>query len=249
MTRRLVNKTALITGGGNGIGRASALRFASEGASVVIADVAADAAEETAAEIRRLGGNAKSAFCDVGEESQVNDTVATVIAETGRIDVLFNCAGGGTGRDGPVTELDLQEFWRTVRVDLFGTLLFCRRVIPEMAQSGGGSIINMTSVRAVIGTCGADAYTASKGGVLAMTRAMAAQWAEKKIRVNAIAAGVVLTERVKRLISENDAIFQKSLLGPAEPGDVAALAAYLASDEARQVTGAVHRLDGGSSAC
>ena len=199
-------------------------------------------------DIRRLGGNAKPALCDVGDESQVRDTVAAVMSETDRIDVLFNCAGGGSGRDGPVTELDLQEFWRTVRVDLFGTLLFCRRVIPEMARSGGGSIINMTSLRAVIGTYGADAYTASKGGVLALTRAMAMQWADKNIRVNAIAAGVVLSERVKRLISEEDAIFQKSLLGPSEPKDVAALAAYLASDEARRVTGAVHRLDGGSSA-
>ena len=248
MTRRLVNKTALITGGGNGIGRASALRFASEGAFVFIADVVADAAERTTADIRQLGGNAKSALCDVGDEPQVNDTVAAAISETGRIDVLFNCAGGGSGRDGPVTELDLKEFWRTVRVDLFGTLLFCRRVIPEMARSGGGSIVNMTSLRAVIGTYGADAYTASKGGVLALTRAMAMQWAEKNIRVNAIAAGVVLSERVRRLISEEDAIYRKSLLGPSEPKDVAALAAYLASDEARRVTGAVHRLDGGSSA-
>ena len=139
MTRRLASKSTLITGGGNGIGRASALRFASEGAFVTVADVAADAAEATAAEIRRLGGNAKSALCDVGEETQVNDTVAAVISETGRIDVLFNCAGGGSAGDGPVTELDLGEFWRTVRVDLFGTLLCCRRVIPEMARSGGGS--------------------------------------------------------------------------------------------------------------
>ena len=131
MTRRIARKTALITGGGNGIGRESALRFASEGAFAVIADTAADEAGSTAAEIRRLGGHAESAACDVGEESQVNGNVAEVISNHRRIDVLFNCAGGGTRRDGPVTELDPREFWRSVRVDLFGTLLFAVGSYPK----------------------------------------------------------------------------------------------------------------------
>ena len=119
---------------------------------------------------------------------------------------LVNSAGGGSTKDGPVTELDLDEFWRIVRVDLFGTLLCCRSVIPEMLKTGGGSIINISSLRAVIGTHGADAYTASKGGVLAMSRAMAMQWAKHKIRINVMAPGVVLTERVAAFIKEDNPI-------------------------------------------
>ena len=246
--RRLNNRIALITGGGSGIGRASALRFAEEGAQVVIADIAFDSARETEDQIRGEGGGAASFRCDVSDEEQVRQAVRSALALHGTIDILFNCAGGGSARDGAVTELDLEEFWRTVRVDLLGTLLCCRHVFPAMASRGGGSVINMTSLRAVIGTRGADAYTASKGGVLSLTRALALQWADAGIRVNAIAPGVVLTDRVRGLISEDDPIATKSLVGPAEPDDVASLAVYLASDEARKVTGAVMRLDGGASA-
>lgn len=245
---RLYGKSTLVTGGGNGIGRAAALKFAGEGAQVTVADCKFELADQTVAMIKDAGGRAVAVGCDVSDEAGVNDMVAASVDTFGKVDVLLNSAGGGSTRDGPVTELDLDEFWRTIRVDLFGTLLCCRKVIPEMLRSGGGSIINISSLRAVIGTHGADAYTASKGGVLAMTRAMAMQWARHNIRANVMAPGVVLTERVAAFIKEDNPIYQKSLLGPSEPEDVAALALYLASDESRKVTGAVLRLDGGASA-
>ena len=244
---RLTGKTALVTGGGNGIGKASIVKFAGEGAKVAIADYNRDAADALAAEIAAKGGEAIAVCGDVSDEESVDQMVTAVLEAYGRIDVLLNSAGGGSVKDGPVTELELDEFWRTIRVDLFGTLLACRRVIPEMVRAGGGSIVNISSLRAVIGTHGADAYTASKGGVLAMSRAMAMQWAEHGIRVNVMAPGVVLTERVAAFIKPDNPIYRKSLLGPSEPEDVANLALYLASDEARKITGAVMRLDGGAS--
>ncbi len=244
---RLDGKAALITGGGNGIGRAAALTFGREGARVVVADYNLDAATQVAADVAAGGGIAVPAAADVSDEVSVDAMVAASLHAFGRVDVLLNSAGGGSTKDGPVTELELEEFWRTIRVDLFGTLLCCRRTIPEMLKTGGGSIINISSVRAVIGTHGADAYTASKGGVLAMTRAMAMQWAPHNIRANVMAPGVVLTERVAAFIKPDNPIYQKSLLGPSDPQDVANLALYLASDESRKVTGAVMRLDGGAS--
>lgn len=245
--KRLEGKTALITGGGNGIGKATALAFAREGARLVLADVQLAAAAAVVAEIEANGGAALPVSGDVSDETDVDAMVGAGLDRFGKIDVLFNSAGGGSTKDGPVTELELDEFWRTIRVDLFGTLLTCRRLIPEMVKAGGGSIINISSLRAVIGTHGADAYTASKGGVLAMSRAMAMQWAEHDIRVNVLAPGVVLTERVAAFIKPDNPIYRKSLLGPSDPEDVAAMALFLASDEARKVTGTVMRVDGGAS--
>ncbi|MGD1886330.1 MAG: SDR family NAD(P)-dependent oxidoreductase [Cohaesibacteraceae bacterium] len=244
---RLTGKTAVLTGGGNGIGKAGVKKFTAEGAAVVIADFNLEAAETLTKSIISEGGKAVAVQADVSDEASVDAMVASALETFGKIDILFNSAGGGSTKDGPVTELELDEFWRTIRVDLFGTLLTCRRTIPAMLESGDGSIINISSLRAVIGTQGADAYTASKGGVLAMSRAMAMQWAEHNIRVNVVAPGVVLPERVAAFIKPDNPIYQKSLLGPSEPDDVANLALYLASDEARKVTGTVMRVDGGAS--
>ena len=244
---RLKGKVALITGGGNGIGRASALAFAAEGAQMIVADYVADAAKSVAEEIAAADGTALAVTGDVSDEAAVTNMVAAGMERFGQIDVLFNLAGGGSPKDGAVTDLDLDEFWRTVRVDLFGTLLVSRCVIPEMLKSGGGSIINMSSLRAVIGTKGGDGYTASKGGILAMSRAMAMQWAEQNIRVNVLAPGVVLTKRVSAFIKPDNPIYQKSLLGPCDPEDVANLALFLASPESRKITGQVISIDGGAS--
>jgi NAD(P)-dependent dehydrogenase (short-subunit alcohol dehydrogenase family) len=245
---RLQGKVALITGGGSGIGRAAALLFAREGAKVVIAEIVREAGEATAAAIREAGGEARFVPTDVAKPEQVEAAVRAALDAFGGLHILYNNAGGATPRDGRVTEMDLDEFWRTIGVDLFGTFLGCRFAIPVMAARGGGSIINTTSIRAMIGTAGADAYTSAKGGVRALTRALALQWAPHRIRVNAIAPGVILTERVKALLRPDDPIFRKSLLGASDPEDVAQMALYLASDESRRVSGAVLPMDSGASA-
>ncbi|MEM6384493.1 MAG: SDR family NAD(P)-dependent oxidoreductase [Pseudomonadota bacterium] len=248
MTGRLEGLTALITGAGDGIGLASAELFAREGAHVLCADIIADRANAAASRLRDAGGQSTALVGDVSDEASVEAMVSEGIKATGRIDVLFNNAGGGSGRDGSVVDLDLDEFWRTIRVDLFGTLLCCRKVIPHMVQAQGGSIINISSLRALVGTAGADAYTASKGGVASLTRAMALQWAKHGIRVNALAPGVVLTDRVAALIKPDNPIYQKMLLGPCKPEDVAELACYLASPASSKMTGTVLPLDAGATA-
>lgn len=244
----LDGKRCLITGAGNGIGKASAMVFSAKGAKVTVADFDIDAARAVACEIVKNGGSAMALAVDVTDEASVDEMIGQTTGTFGGLDVLFTCAGGGSTQDGAVTDLELDEFWRTIRVDLYGTLLCCRRAIPEMVASGGGSVITMASLRAVIGTEGADAYTASKGGILSMSRAMAMQWAAKNIRVNTLAPGVVLTERVAAFIKPDNPIYRKSLLRPSEPEDVANLAAFLASDASRKITGTVQRLDGGASA-
>jgi NAD(P)-dependent dehydrogenase (short-subunit alcohol dehydrogenase family) len=245
---RLEGKTALITGAGSGIGRAAALLFAAEGASVAVAEIARERGADTARAITAAGGSALFVETDVSRPDSVDAAVRTTVERFGGLQVLYNNAGGATPKDGKVTEIDLDEFWRTIGVDLFGTFLGCRFAIPAMVAGGGGSIINTTSIRAMIGTAGADAYTSAKGGVRALTQALALQWAEHKIRVNAIAPGVILTERVKALLREDDPIFRKSLLGASAPEDVARLALYLASDDSRRVTGAILPMDSGASA-
>jgi NAD(P)-dependent dehydrogenase (short-subunit alcohol dehydrogenase family) len=244
----LQGKVALITGGGRGIGRAAALLFAREGAQVVIAELTRADGEATAAAIRAAGGDARFVATDVTVPAQVEAAVRAAVDAFGGLHVLYNNAGGATSKDGKVTDMDLDEFWRTIGFDLFGTFLGCRFAIPVMVEGGAGSIINTTSIRAMIGTAGADAYSAAKGGVRALTRALALQWAAHDIRVNAIAPGVILTERVKALLREDDPIYQKSLLGAGDPEDVAQMALYLASDESRRVTGAILPVDSGASA-
>ena len=162
--------------------------------------------------------------------------------------MLYNNAGGATPKDGKVTEMDLDEFWRTIGVDLFGTFLGCRFGIPVMVKGGGGSIINTTSIRAMIGTPGADAYTSAKGGRtradpgagVAVGRAQHPRQCDRARR-DPDRAG-------QALLRADDPLFKKSLLGASDPEDVAQMALYLASDESRRVTGAILPMDSGASA-
>ncbi len=245
---RLEGKRILVSGAGSGIGRAAAFLFAREGASVALAEINAEAGQAAAAAIEAAGGRALFVETDVADEASFGAALAATVAAFGGLDVLYNNAGGATARDGRISEIALDEFWRTIGVDLFGTFLGCRLAIPYVEAAGGGSIINTTSIRALTATQGADAYTAGKGGVLTLTKALAQELAPQGIRVNAIAPGVVGTERVLAMISDDNPIVQKSLLGICAPEDVAWMALYLASDESRRVTGAILPVDSGASA-
>jgi len=246
---RLDGKIAIITGAAAGIGKASSALFAREGATVVMADVKAEAGEAGAGAIRAAGGAAEFVTTDVSSEEAMRALIDGAADRHGRIDVLYNNAGGATPKDGKVTEMPLDEFWRTISVDLFGPFLGCRFAIPHMERGGGGSIINTTSIRALTGTAGADAYSSAKGGVIALTKALAMQWHTAGIRVNAIGPGMVLTERVAAMLDpETNPIALKSLMGPMQPDDIAYLALYLASDESRKITGAIYPAESGASA-
>ncbi len=245
---RLAGKTALITGAAGGIGAEAARLFAENGARLALTDINAEAGEAVARQIRDGGGEAVFIPADIAEPEAVEAMVARAVDALGGLRVVYNNAGGATAKDGRVTEIPLDEFWRAIGVDLFGTFLTCRFAIPHLAAAGGGSIVNTTSIRAMVGTQGADAYTCAKGGIVTLTRALAQECADRNIRVNAVAPGVVLTERVKRLLRHDDPLVAKSLLGASEPIDVAYLALYLACDESRRVTGAILPVDSGASA-
>lgn len=249
---RLAGKVAFITGGGGGIGRATAERFAEEGAKVIVADIdaraGAAAAESARSRVGNAGGDAHFIQCDVTDKSSVSAAIAECIARYGKLDVLHNNAGGSTAHDGPVTEAPEEEFWRVIKLDLFGTFLCSKVGIPEIIKSGGGSVINMASNVALMALPGRDCYTAAKGGVASMTRSMAVEYAPHRIRVNAIAPSVTLSDRVKKLLENTPGIeqlAQKHLLGLGQPIHMADMAVYLASDESAITTGQIFSVDSG----
>ncbi len=245
---RLAGKTAFITGAGNGIGRAAALRFAQEGAKVVIADIDVMAAEAAA---HAAGHGAIAIHTDVTEPDSIEGALAKAVQTFGRLDILYNNAGGAQGRDGTVVDVSLDEFWRTIKLDLYGTFLSCRFGLKHLMAGGGGAVVNTASAVALMGLPRLDCYTAAKGGVEALTRSLAVEYAPYKIRVNAVAPGVTLTERILRVSGgdvSNFDLAKKHLLGMVQPEDIAATALYLASDDARMVTGTLVPVDAGAAA-
>ena len=244
---RLDGKVTIITGASAGIGRAAATLFASEGSSVIIAARDSGNGRAVEDEIRGAGGKALFVQTDVTDEDSVRRCVETAVSEYGLVTNLYNNAGGSTSMDGLLTETPNEEFWRAIKLEIFGSWLMSRYCIPEMVR-GGGAIVNTTSAAAIVGTLGRDAYTAGKGAINALTRSMAVEFAPQKVRVNAIAPGYTRTERVLNKLGALESIRQAEqthLLGTAEPTDPAYAALYLSSDEARMVTGQILVVDGG----
>jgi NAD(P)-dependent dehydrogenase (short-subunit alcohol dehydrogenase family) len=251
---RLAGKVAFITGGGGGIGRATAERFAEEGAKVVIAEIDAErgkaAAESARAHGKNNGGDAHFVHCDVRDKASVEAAFAETMKRFGKLNILHNNAGGSTPQDGPVTEVSEDEFWRVITLDLFGTFLCSKVGIPAIIKSGGGAVINMTSTLALNAVPGRDCYTAAKGAIASMTRSMAVEYAAHKIRVNAIAPSVTLSDRVKKLLEGSkdiERLGSQHLLGLGLPIHMANMAVYLASDEAAITTGAIMVVDSGAT--
>jgi NAD(P)-dependent dehydrogenase (short-subunit alcohol dehydrogenase family) len=243
--QRLAGKVAFITGAGTGIGRATAILFAREGAKVAIVEIDAPAGEETA---HLAGSEAIAIHADVTDPDSLQSAIRATVDKFGRLDVLHNNAGGSTARDDTAVDAPLDEFWRAIKLDLYGTFLGCKFGIPELIRAGGGSVINMSSNVALMGVPGRDCYTAAKGGIAAITRSLAVAYAPRKVRVNAIAPSATMTERVKKLVAGNAALTRLAdshLLGLIEPDDIALTALYLASDESRMVTGQVLPVDSG----
>ncbi|MBO0711020.1 MAG: SDR family oxidoreductase [Acetobacteraceae bacterium] len=244
---RLEGRVAFITGAGSGIGRAAALLFGREGAKVCVAEIDAAAGEEVAHRIESAGGTAIAIPTDVTEPDSLQSAFYECARALGPLSVLYNNAGGSTSRDATAVDAPLDEFWRAIKLDLFGTFLGCRFGIPELLKAGGGSVINMTSNVALMGFPGRDCYTAAKGGVAAITRSLAVAYAPT-VRVNAIAPSVTRTDRVVKLMEGNEAVARIAgahLLGLGEPEDVANAALYLASDESKRTTGSVLLVDSG----
>ncbi|QIN79564.1 glucose 1-dehydrogenase [Rubrobacter marinus] len=250
--RRLEGRRAIVTGGGAGIGEAIATRFAEEGARVVVADVDADAAARVAEGLE--GDGHLSHEADVTDEGGVEELVRRAVSEWGGLDVMVNNAGVGVAATAPGTSVE--DYYRVMDVCVKGTILGMKYAIPAIRDSGGGSVTNMSSIAALVGLPDRAVYSAAKGAILSLTRASAIDHIEEGVRVNCICPGTVDTPWVARITagySDPEEARERMkarqphgrLVGPEE---IAAMAAYLASDEAASVVGAAMVVDGGMTA-
>ena len=250
---RLQGKVAVITGSGQGIGRAAALLFAAEGASVVVADINRDTGESTAEQIRKEGGRGEFRYADVSRSGDVRALMEGVGADHGRLDILYNNASVFLpGRDGPITDISEENWDKILSINLKSIYLCCRFGIPLMLRCGGGSIINTASSAGVIGIPGCDAYTAAKGATVSLTRSLAVEYRPQNIRVNCIAPAGIQTPMLGASNLEDSTFDEKRFLALRTPSrrygrpeEIARLAVFLASEEASYINAAVIVADGG----
>jgi NAD(P)-dependent dehydrogenase (short-subunit alcohol dehydrogenase family) len=249
----LENKVAVVTGGAGGIGRASSLRFAGEGAKVLVADRNEGDAAAVAREISEAGGVAESFNVDVAIAGEVEAMIARAVELWGKLDVLFNNAGVFADGDESVVTTEEDVWDHVMAVNLKGVYLGCKYGIPAMLESGGGSLINTSSMVALMGSATSQAaYTASKGGVLALTREIAVEFAKKGVRANAICPGPLNTELIEELFNDPHQKSRRFVHMPmgrlGESTEIADAALFLASDESSFVNGTQFVVDGGMTA-
>ena len=252
--KRLADKVAVISGAGQGIGRAAAERFATEGATVVIAEIDATSGTDAEKNIRAAGGRVAFVQVDVSSSDDVQALFATVKERFGALHVLYNNASVFLpNQDASTVDLDEAVWEKVIAINLRGLYLCCKYGIALMIESGGGSVINTSSSAGVMGVPGCDAYTASKGATIALTRSMAVAYGHQGVRVNCIAPAGIETEMVRRSSLDKpdfdaEYFFKRAPLGRlGSPEEVANLALFLASDESTYLTGAIIRADGGTT--
>jgi NAD(P)-dependent dehydrogenase (short-subunit alcohol dehydrogenase family) len=250
---RLKGKRAFISGAGGQIGRATALKFAAEGAAIICADIRAAPAEETAHAITQSGGHAVTAIGDLADEAACAAAFASGAAALGGIDIVFNNAGIVLPDDSGPIETPLAAWQATIAANLTAVFLACKFALPHLLATGNAALINNASIVALVGSAYPQiAYTAAKGGVLAMTREIAIMHARQGLRANAICPGPVATPLVTSFLSDETAwnlrrpYMPQGRLG--KPEEIANLVAFLASDEATYITGAAYPIDGGITA-
>jgi NAD(P)-dependent dehydrogenase (short-subunit alcohol dehydrogenase family) len=245
--RPLAGKVAIVTGASRGIGAATARALAGAGAAVVLAARDEVALAETAAAIAATGGRVLPVATDVGDPEAVQRLVAATVEAFGRLDLAFNNAAGGGHRPAPLTEVAVEDFDSALRVNLRGIFLCLKYEIPAMLAGGGGAIVNMSSTAGLRGLPGLAAYTASKHGVIGLTRSVALDYAARGVRVNAVAPGPILSERLAALTEEQRQPVIRTVpqgrIGL--PEEVAATVVWLLSDAAAFTTGATVPIDGG----